>query len=44
MDVFTPDGKLRDVWLFRDPMDFEKAMLRETADRKTAEAGLSDEA
>ncbi|GBF95564.1 hypothetical protein Rsub_08545 [Raphidocelis subcapitata] len=27
VDVFGPDGKIKDIWLFRDPMDHEKAAL-----------------
>ncbi len=23
VDLFSPAGRLQDVWLFRDPMDFE---------------------
>jgi hypothetical protein len=27
VDLFGPDGRIIDIWLFRDPMDFERAML-----------------
>ncbi len=29
VDLFSPAGQLQDIWLFRDPMDFEEAMLRQ---------------
>jgi hypothetical protein len=28
VEVFGQDGNLSDIWLFRDPMDFEREMLR----------------
>jgi hypothetical protein len=28
VDLFGPDGRLRDIWMFRDPSDVEEAMLR----------------
>lgn len=28
VDLFGKDGKLKDIWMFRDPMDVEKAMLQ----------------
>lgn len=28
LEVFAQDGKLSDIWLFRDPMDFEREMLK----------------
>ncbi|KAI8476496.1 MAG: hypothetical protein J3K34DRAFT_401522 [Monoraphidium minutum] len=27
VDLFGPDGRLKDIWMFRDPMDMEKKML-----------------
>lgn len=29
--VFGQEGKLTDIWLFRDPMDFEREMLQKSA-------------
>jgi hypothetical protein len=31
VEVFGKDGKLSDIWLFRDPMDFEREMLQKQA-------------
>lgn len=27
VDLFGPDGRIKDIWMFRDPMDHEKHML-----------------
>jgi hypothetical protein len=27
VDIFAEDGSIRDIWMFRDPMDFERATL-----------------
>lgn len=34
VDIFGPDGKLKDIWLFRDPMDFERRTLEGPAPKK----------
>jgi len=43
LDVYTPEGKLRDVWMLRDPMDFERAMLQEVKDRCLSKTAGSPE-
>jgi hypothetical protein len=27
VELFGPDGRIKDIWMFRDPMDHEKRML-----------------
>lgn len=34
VDLFSPAGLLQDIWLFRDPMDFEEEMLRRALARE----------
>ena len=36
VDLFSPGGKLLDVWLFRDPMDFEREMLAKALEQHGA--------